>query len=84
MYKYKNLLLPPIFNNLYTENCATHRYPTRIANQLRIPRVKTKLADNFITKTGVHIWNKLGHELDSISRLGTFKYKLKASLCGKY
>ena len=33
MYKYKNNLLPKIFNNFYLENSSFHSYPTRHANK---------------------------------------------------
>ena len=29
MYKYANNLFPPAINDLYTENCRVHNYPTR-------------------------------------------------------
>ena len=59
MYKFKNSLLPTTFDKFFTTNQDHHRYPTRSANQLRPPRVKTKLAENFITKAGVGLWNEI-------------------------
>ena len=38
MYKFKNHLLPVIFNNFYQENSSFHRYPTRQSANLRNPR----------------------------------------------
>ena len=59
MYKFKNSLLPTTFDRFFTTNQDHHRYPTRSANQLRPPLVKTKLAENFITKAGVGLWNEI-------------------------
>jgi hypothetical protein len=71
MFKYSNSLLPPLFNSLFTMNMDIHCYPTRSAHLLRVPIVKTRLADNFITKTGVHIWNNLKTFLNTSSKLGS-------------
>ena len=84
MYKYTKLLLPPFFNNLFTENRMIHNYPTRHSHLLRIPLVKTKLAENFITKTGVHIWNRITTTMDTNVKLGTFKKTYKTLLINNY
>ena len=67
MYKFKNNLLPEIFNTFYVENSSYHNYPTRHAKNLRNPRVRTKLATTFVKNIGVTIWNKystmLSHEM---------------------
>ena len=84
MYKYTKLLLPPIFNNLFIENSSIHNYPTRHSHLLRIPLVKTKLAENFISKTGVHIWNEITSSLDPNVKLGTFKRNYKKALINNY
>jgi hypothetical protein len=84
MFKFTNSLLPSIFDNLFTTNSSIHRYPTRTAANLRIPRVKTRLADSFITKTGVLIWNDLKSSLNVNTKLGTFKRALKLSITQNY
>ena len=55
VYKHKNGLLPNIFEGFYTENRAVHRYPTRNADQFRVPLTKTKISSSFLKKTGVKI-----------------------------
>ena len=84
MYKFKNSLLPNTFDKFFTTNQEHHRYPTRTATQFRPPRVKTKLADNFITKAGVNIWNELSANIETDIKIGTFKSRLKSYLVGKY
>ena len=84
MFKYNKSLLPSIFDNLFTRNNTIHHYPTRNAAQFRIPLTKSKIADAFITKTGVHIWNSINNSLNTSTKLGTFKRALKKSLVQKY
>ena len=84
MYKYHNSLLPPIFDNLFHTNSSIHRYPTRGSTDYRIPRVKTRMADTFITKTGAQLWNTLKSQINTTTKLGTFKRTLKLSITQKY
>jgi hypothetical protein len=84
MYKYKNSLLPEIFNGLFIQNRSIHNYPTRISSKLRIPRVTTKIGETFITKTGVQIWNSLPPNLSTNKSLGTYKHTLIDHLLSKY
>jgi hypothetical protein len=84
MFKFKNSQLPDIFNNLFIRNDAIHRYPTRNASHLRAPRTKSRIAESFITNTGVHIWNSFSNILNTETKLGTFKRALKKFLSQKY
>ena len=86
MYKYKNGLLPALLNDYFTENSSHHRYPTRNAQQLRIPKVKSKIANSFIKKSGVAMWNKLEERLVpfATSTMGVFKTNLIKFLISNY
>jgi hypothetical protein len=84
MFKYTNSLLPPTFNNLFNKNCTFHRYPTRTSNLLRIPLVKTKIADTFITKSGAKLWNEIPEAIKNTPKIGIFKRTFKAHLLTKY
>ena len=84
MFKYHNSILPATFNNLFTKNSNFHNYPTRNSNRLRIPRVRTKLADNFVTKQGVLIWNEISGKFDTNTSLNVFKHNLKSYLISTY
>jgi hypothetical protein len=84
MYKFMKSLLPTTFDKFYSENREHHLYPTRSSNQLRLPLVKTKLAENFITKVGVRVWNEISMEIEVNTKIGSFKSKLKSHLVGKY
>jgi hypothetical protein len=77
MYKYKKGLLPHIFNDFFAENRNFHKYTTRNPSKLRIPMARTTLADKFIRKTGIKIWNELTEKLDTSYSLYTFKKLLK-------
>ena len=65
MYQFKNKLLPSPFDNFYSENQAFHCYPTRHATHLRVPLTRTKMADTFIKKTGVNLWNSYSHQISN-------------------
>jgi hypothetical protein len=84
MYKYKRDKLPHIFNDLFIENASIHSYPTRNATKLRIPRVRTTLADKFIRKTGVKFWNDITENIDTNLSIFSFKKFLKKFLTLKY
>ena len=77
MFKFRNGLLPDIFNNFFVANNAAHRYPTRTGSQLRMPLARTMIASSFITKTGVTIWNNIETHITGNLKIGTFKSKLK-------
>jgi hypothetical protein len=84
MVKFKNGLLPEIFSSFFVCNNATHRYPTRTGNKLRTPPTRTTLAANFITRKGVHSWNKLEETITSNLKVGTLKKTLKSVLVSAY
>ena len=73
MFKFKNNLLPPIFNEFYSVNSAFHRYPTRKANHLRGPKLKTKMAQLFIKNSGAQIWNSYDAKIDHEKSISCFK-----------
>ena len=84
MFKYSHNLLPRIVQNFFTTNRAIHNYPTRNANKLRIPLARTTIADKFIKKTGVGLWNDLDATLTRNLKIGTFKIHLKKILIANY
>ena len=84
MYKYKHDLLPSIFENFFIHNNAYHQYPTRRCNKLRVPLTKTSIANNFITKAGVDIWNSLEDRITENIKIGAFKSQLKKFLVEQY
>ena len=65
-------------------NNATHRYPTRTGNKLRTPPTRTRLAATFITRTGVHSWNKLEETITSNLKIGTLKKSLRSFIISAY
>jgi hypothetical protein len=86
MFKFKKGLLPTLFDSYFSENASHHRYPTRRANQLRMPKVKSKIANSFIRKSGVTLWNTMAEKLEPIgnSSMAVFKKRLIIYLVGKY
>ena len=84
VYKYKNGLLPIIFDPFYIENRQVHNYPTRNAGQFRIPLTKSRVASCFIKKTGVSIWRDLNNEISHQMKIGLFKKEIIALLIDKY
>ena len=84
VYKFKNRLLPAVFENFYTENRQFHRYQTRNADQFRTPLTKSRVAANFIKKTGVTIWQELNNEISHETKIGFFKKEVIARLIINY
>jgi hypothetical protein len=84
VYKYKNDLLPPTFKNFYSTNSEVHQHATRHANQLRMPIAKSKLASNFVKKTGVSIWNNQAINPDHKTKIGIFKKVSISQLTQEY
>ena len=84
MYKFNNNLLPDIFSDFFQRNTAFHSYPTRNANKLRAPLLKTAAASKFIKKTGVGFWNELEDSITQTLEIGAFKNYLKRYLTASY
>ena len=84
VYKYKNGLLPDPFKEFYMTNSQVHRYPTRKANQLRVPLTKTKMASSFVKNTGGNIWNNFGDTITQDMRIGALKRAIIGKLTSSY
>ena len=76
MYKFKNNMLPTKFDNLFRTNNEFHTHNTRNSRNLRVPKTNTTLADKFITKTGVKIWNTTIRNIDCNTTISIFKKNL--------
>jgi hypothetical protein len=83
MYKYKNKLLPELFDDFFKCNNDTHQHNTRNANTLRTPLARTNLASKFIKQTGMAVWNHLEDNFDVNIKIWTFKKKAKKTSCYK-
>ena len=84
MHKYQNDKLPPCFTNLFNYNRDVHTYNTRNRHRLRQPRIKTKMAEIFITNMGPLLWNQLEGKLDKNTNLGMFKKNMIGLLLESY
>ena len=84
MYKYHHNMMPIALDSLFIKNNAVHNYNTRGATLLRNPKIRTGLADRFITATGVRIWNNLSLHTDTTQKISTFKQKIITSLVSTY
>ena len=84
MYKYKNNMMPSSLNYLFQTNNFIHHYNTRGASCLRAPRVKTLMAEKFITCTGAKYWNYFSSRIDPTVKIGTFKQQVISHLLHNY
>jgi hypothetical protein len=84
MHKYQNGKLPPCFSNLFICNRDVHTHNTRNQHQLQQPRIKTKIAENFITNKGPLIWNELERKINRDTSLGLFKKNMMGLLLEEY
>ena len=84
MFKFKNSLLPTIFDDFYLENANFHRYPTRKANYLRSPKFRTNISKLFIKTSGARLWNEYSQLLSQVTKIKPFKKELITLLIDKY
>jgi hypothetical protein len=84
MYKYSHHIMPTSLDNLFLKNNEVHQYNTRGANKLRNPKIRTRLAENFITNSGVKVWNNISQIIDPMQKIGTFKRSLITHLISGY
>jgi hypothetical protein len=69
---------------LFIKNRDIHNYFTRGAANLRVPKIRTNLAGNFITSTGVRLWNSFLTKIDQSLKIGIFKHRLTTLLIAEY
>ena len=84
MYKYIEGKLPNVFDNFFVRNENYHTHLTRSSNAFRIPLVKSKVADLFIKKQGVLIWQEVSNNMMTNVKIGLFKTQLKEMLLKRY
>ena len=84
MYKFLHNMMPPSLNSLFQKNRDIHSYNTRGASKLRPPKIKTNMAEKFITSTGVKLWNEYSPKIDLTIKISTFKQKLITLLLAEY
>ena len=80
MYRFKNGLLPNIFNSMFTVNKNVHYHFTRQRDNYHIPSIRIEVRKRSICFQGLLVWNKLAEQLDIHVRAPTFKFHLKRYL----
>jgi len=80
MYRFKNSLLPPVFDTFFSKMNDIHQYNTRSAakQSYYLPRVRTNYAKFSIRFQGPKIWNLIDDDIKSVS-FAQFKSNLKHS-----
>lgn len=81
MFKTKQKLFPPFFNNPVQLNIRHHN--TR-GNEFVINFCRTDVARQFIANVGPRLWNQLDNELKIISSIWKFKNRFKANIFNNY
>ena len=84
MYKYMHNMMPQSLENLFQKNKDIHNHYTRGASKLRVPKIRTQMAEKFITSTGVKLWNTLTLKIDPTLKIGNFKHRLTTLLISEY
>jgi hypothetical protein len=84
MFKYNHNMMPTSFDHLFQTNNTYHQHNTRGSANLRPPKVKTSMAEKFITFSGAKLWNDIGSKINSTLKIGTFKQKLISQLIKDY
>ena len=85
MYKFKNRLLPLVFNNFFTEVSKVHQYNTRSAakHSYYLPKVRTNYGKFNIRFQAPMIWNAINEQVKTGS-LSKFKLSLKEQYLSLY
>ena len=85
MYKFKNRLLPLVFNNFFTEVSKVHQYNTRSAakHSYYLPKVRTNYGKFNIRFQAPKIWNAINEQVKTGS-LSKFKLSLKEQYLSLY
>ena len=81
MFKWKNALLPSIFDDYFVYNSSVHSYDTRMCNAIHVPMVKSNLGKKSVSFKGILAFNELlKQQFDFNCSLPTIKYKIKTAL----
>jgi hypothetical protein len=84
MYKYMHNMMPESLEYLFQKNNDVHDHNTRGASNLRVRKIRTQMAEKFITSSGVRLWNTLSRKIDPTLKIGNFKYCLTTLLIAEY
>ena len=77
MFKYKNSLLPAIFNDFFVKNDMIHEHNTRQRHNLHVPLAKYDIRKRTIRYTGVRFYNFFQNILEHKCSIVTYKKHLK-------
>ena len=84
MFKFKNNLLPSIFDNYFQYTNQIHDYCIRYANLFRPHVFSSDLARNAIKTQGPTVWNSFDLNIRSSTSVKCFKEKYKHALVSQY
>ena len=81
IFKFRNNILPPVFDSFFIPVCNIHDHCTRHAAGLTysLPQVRTNYGISNVRFQGARIWNSLDDDVKSLS-ISQFKKKLKTYL----
>ena len=80
MYKFRYKELPSIFDSMFTINSTIHIYPTRRADDYRIPPWRLQIRKRSASIQAANIWNNLSTDLKKAKSLNSFKFNLRKSI----
>ena len=74
---YNKHLLPDVFQSYFTFNSSIHNYSTRRYNDLFVNASNTRFGERNIVVKGCKLWNKLPHNIKTLSCPYKFKLAIK-------
>ena len=77
MYRCTNNLFPDEFCNLFQLNSAIHKYETRHANYIHLPKHRTLLFQHNIRYSGPKLWNIIPDTIKYSISLASFSRRMK-------
>ena len=86
MYPYTNGNLPRRLCSLFTCTYSfnVHRYQTRQASQLRLPRTRLNMAKRSSLSVGPIVWNKPGQDIKEKPNVKQFGIALRKFILDQY
>ena len=87
MFKYTQNLHPKCIQSIFETNAQSNHHKTRQISKgnLYLPFRRTSIGQQFITFTGVKLWNNsIPHEFRAITNLHTFLKKYKLYILAKW
>ncbi len=84
MFKYENVFLPNVFDDLFSKHSDIHSLNTRQKDKLRLPLVKRAFCQKSVTYLGIKLWNDIDDNIKRATTVNQFRSMYKKHLMNNY